>query len=149
MRWLSWLFGTRLTPEDARKAFDEQRPGLAQAFLAAAAATGKPRGLRWKSLDWEPALELCRDRASGEMVALAGVTLAFEAIEGGEMEGVAAVSNLRNATALFVHRGGRWLPTGKALFNVNPDEALARFAGQLERLTGDQGPASQELPSGP
>ncbi len=135
MSWLTWLFGSgRVGPAEARRLFEGHRGELAPAFLAAAAATGKPRGLRWSGLEWEPALELGRDRSSGEMIALAGVVLSFEAVEGGEMEGVEAVGNLRNASALFVLRGGRWLATGKAMFNLNPDEVLTRFAGQYERV---------------
>ncbi len=53
------------------------------------------------------------------------------------MEGVAAVGNLRNASAVFFFQGGQWRTTGKAVFNLNPDEALARFANQYERLQTD------------
>jgi hypothetical protein len=131
--WLRRLLGG-MSGEQARAMFDAQRESLHDEFLAAAAASGKPRGLRWVGLEWEPALELARERRGGEWVALAGVTVSFEAVEGGDMEGVAAVGNLRNATAMFVLRGGRWHATGKALFNLNPDEVLTRFAGQYERL---------------
>ena len=55
------------------------------------------------------------------------------------MEGLPAVGNLRNASAVFFYHAGRWRTSGKALFNLNPDEALARFGGQYERLT--DGPA--------
>ena len=68
------------------------------------------------------------------LAALAGVTIQFEAIEGGDMEGVAAVGNLRNASAVFFYHRGQWHTTGKAVFNLNPDEALTHFAAQYERL---------------
>jgi len=122
---------------DARALFLRQQPQLQEAFFAAAAASGKPRGLRWKACEWEPAVEFARERATGSLTALAGVVIAFEAVEGGDMEGVAAVGNLRNASAVFFFHGGQWRTTGKAVFNLNPDEALVRFQNQYERLTAD------------
>ena len=119
---------------NARELFVRQRPQLEQEFLAAAAASGKPRGLRWKACEWEPVVEFARERATGSLTALAGVVIQFEAVEGGDMEGVAAVGNLRNASGVFFFHGGRWRTTGKTVFNLNPDEALARFQNQYERL---------------
>jgi hypothetical protein len=122
---------------DARALFLSHRPQLQDAFFAAAAASGKPRGLRWKACEWEPAVELARERATGSLTALAGVVIEFEAVEGGDMEGVAAVGNLRNASAVFFFHDGQWRTTGKTVFNLNPDEALVRFQNQYERLTED------------
>ena len=117
--------------------FVRQRPLLQDEFFAAASASGKPRGLRWKALEWEPGVEFARERATGELAALVGVVIQFEAVEGGDMEGVAAVGNLRNASAVFFFHGGRWRTMGKTVFNLNPDEALARFGNQYERLKTD------------
>jgi hypothetical protein len=50
------------------------------------------------------------------------------------MEGVEAVSNLRVATAVFAFDRGHWTTAGKAVFNMNPDEALEHFRGQYERV---------------
>jgi len=50
------------------------------------------------------------------------------------MEGLPAVDNLRNASAVFFFHQGRWHTLGKAVFNLNPDEALAQFHNQYERL---------------
>ena len=60
------------------------------------------------------------------------VTISFEAIEGSDMEGVAAVGNLRNATALFAFISGEWRTAGKAMFNLNPPEILERFQNEYE-----------------
>src|SRR5262245_7949832 len=119
----------------AAAAFEGQRPELEAAFFEAAAASGKPRGLRWKACDWEPGAEFAREIATGHLVALVGVTIQFEAVEGGDMEGLPAVGNLRNASAVFFYHGGRWRTAGKAVFNLNPDEVLAHFRNQYERLT--------------
>jgi hypothetical protein len=128
------LLRPRPNAERARDVFVRQRPELERAFLEAAAVSGKPRGLRWKSLEWEPGAVFARERATGRLAALVAVTIAFEAIEGSDMEGLPAVGNLRNASAVFFFHAGRWHTTGKTIFNLNPDEALAHLAGQYERL---------------
>jgi hypothetical protein len=118
--------------ERAREMYDLQRDHLAERFFEAASTTGKPRGLRWKDCELGGAAVFARDRASRELQALLSVTIAFEAIEDSEMEDVQAVSNLRNATAVFHFRQGQWRASGRALFNMNPDEALEHFKSQLE-----------------
>jgi hypothetical protein len=120
----------------ARDEFGRQRPDLEKAFLAAAAATGKPRGLRWKSVEWAPGVTLARDRSKGKLAALVGVTIQFEAIEGSDMEGLPAVGNLRNASAVFFFDRGVWRTIGKAIFNLNPDEAIQHFKTHYERVDG-------------
>jgi hypothetical protein len=54
---------------------------------------------------------------------LSSVNLSFEAIEGGGMEDVAAVSSIRDACAVFVWRGRSWVSGGRALFNMDPEIA--------------------------
>jgi hypothetical protein len=129
-----WGLGPRLTVPQIQKQFLQQREHLEAAFFAAAGASGKPRGLRWKDCEWESEVAFARERRTRRLAALVAVTIAFEAIEGGDMEGVAAVGNLRNASAVFFYDGGRWRTTGKAIFNLNPGEAIERFKGQYERL---------------
>ena len=137
MAW-SWLtFWRRLggpNVEHARRLFQQQRERLELQFFQAAAASGKPRGLRWKAIDWESGAEFARERATGQLAALVGVTIRFEAVEGSDMEGLPAVGNLRNASAVFFFHRGRWHTTGRTVFNLNPDEALAHFGNQYERL---------------
>jgi hypothetical protein len=129
-----WGRGPRLSVPEIQKRFLQQREHLEAAFFAAACASGKPRGLRWKDCEWEDEVAFARERQTGRLAALAAVTIAFEAIEGGEMEGVAAVGNLRNASAVFFFDAGRWHTTGRAIFNLNPGEAIEHFKGQYERL---------------
>jgi hypothetical protein len=118
----------------AREAFRLQRERLESLFFDAAAATGKPRGLRWKECTFEPSMELVRERGTGLLLALAPVTIAFEAIEGGPMEGVEAVGNLRTATAVFTYTRGHWETAGKAVFNMDPSQTIAHFGSQYERV---------------
>ena len=135
-RWLEFWRLFRPTPqmEHIRRLFQQQRERLELQFFQAASASGKPRGLRWKAVDWESGVEFARERGSGRLAALVGVTIQFEAVEGSDMEGLPAVGNLRNASAVFFFHQGRWHTIGKTVFNLNPDEALAHFRNQYERL---------------
>jgi hypothetical protein len=111
-----------------------QRELLEARFVTAASATGKPRGLRWKDCAFENELELARERGTGQLVALVPVSIRFEAIEGSDMEGLPAVGNLRNASAVFYFQRGQWLTVGKAVFNLNPVEVIQHFKNQYERV---------------
>jgi hypothetical protein len=132
--WNFWRVGKEGQLDRARRLFQLQREHLEAQFLPAAAATGKPRGLLWKSCDWENSVVFARDRQSGLLVALVGVTIQFEAVEGSDMEGLPAVGNLRNASAVFFYQQGAWHTSGKTVFNLNPDEAVAHFRHQYEAV---------------
>jgi len=127
-------FGKDVQGERAQEMFKLQREHLEAEFLRAAAASGKPRGLRWSECQWEDHIEFVRERRTGQIAALVGVTIRFEAVEGGDMEGLPAVGNLRNASAVFFFHRGQWHTVGKAVFNLNPDEAVSHFKSQYERL---------------
>jgi hypothetical protein len=127
-------FGGAVQVERAREMFRLQRPQLELAFLEAAAVSGKPRGLRWKECQFDEKVEFVRERASRQIAALVGATISFEAVEGSDMEGLPAVGNLRNASAVFFFHGGQWSTVGKAVFNMNPDEAVNHFQNQYERV---------------
>ena len=106
------------SPAEARRRFDARREQLQQAFFRAAAASGKPRGLRWKSIDWQPGVELVRERGSRQLAALVGVTVAFEAVAGSDMEGLPAVGNLRHGSAVFFYHNTFDSPYGSACKNI-------------------------------
>jgi hypothetical protein len=131
---LGRLFRRRDDPRAAADLFGRERGRLEQQFFQAAAASGKPRGLRWKAVEWEPGATFARERSTGRLAALVGITIQFEAVAGGDMEGLPAVGNLRSASAVFFFHGGRWHSTGRAVFNLNPEEALAHFGRQYERV---------------
>jgi hypothetical protein len=125
---------TQVPTERARQLFEQDEARLKSLFLQAASASGKPRGLRWKECQWSELIEWIRDKHTGQLLALVGVTIAFEAIQGGDMEGVEAVGNLRNASAVFFFQDGQWQTGGRVLFNLNPDEAVTHFKGGYERI---------------
>jgi hypothetical protein len=126
--------GKEIQVERARELFLLQRERLEAKFVTAAAATGKPRGLRWKDCAFEREVELARERQTGQLVALVPITVQFEAIEGSDMEGLPAVANLRNASAVFFFQRGQWLTVGKAVFNLNPVEVIQHFNKRYERV---------------
>jgi len=121
----------------ARRDFHHQRERLEAKFLDLAGASGKPRGLRWKDCDFADGVAYARDRQSGDLCAFVGVTISFEAIEGGGMEEVEAVSNLRAATAVFRRTGEQWKTDGRAIFNLDPVQAIAHFQDTL-MLVGEE-----------
>ncbi len=116
----------------ARRQFEVQRPELQQLFFRLAAGSGKPRGLHWADAVWKPEIAFARERESGLLTAFVGVDISFTAVEGGEMESVEAVSEIRDATAVFHFRNGVWGTGGRVLFNISPAEALVRLNGQFE-----------------
>lgn len=121
--------------ERAKRDFRLQREVLEAKFFDLAAAKKKPRGLRWVECEWLDDVSFGRDRRTRMLTAFAAVNIRFEAIEGGDMEDVAAVGNIRDAAAVFHYQGGRWGTGGRALFNMNPQDALARLESQqLEPL---------------
>lgn len=127
--------GRGIQAERAQELFSLQQERLRVNFLKAAAATGKPRGLRWKDCSFDGPMALVRDRRSGQLLALVPVAIQFEAVEGGDMEGLPAVGNIRNASAVFFFQGGQWHTVGKAVFNLNPDEAILHFDKLYERVS--------------
>ena len=114
-----------------RSEFHIQRERLEAKFFELAAASGKPRGLRWTDCTFDDDVTYARHRQTGELRAFVAATIAFEAVEGGGMEEVEAVGNLRAATAVFRLERGRWQTDGRAIFNLNPAEAIAYYQDNL------------------
>lgn len=119
---------------EARRGFQLRREWLEAHFLTLASSSGRPRGLTWADCEFANPVCFARDRATGNLRALVGVTIQFEAIEGGGMEDVEAVGNLRAATAVFQFEGDRWETDGRAIFNLNPDETIRHFQHELEAV---------------
>lgn len=110
--------------------FRYQREYLEARFFDLAAQRGKPRNLRWKDCSWQSAVTFARDAQTDLLTAFVAVNISFEAVEGEDMEGVEAVGLLREAAAIFHFQDGVWGTGGRALFNMNPADALERLQGQ-------------------
>ena len=125
-RWMQ-----RREAQEATAAFRRQRETMEAKFFELASRTGKPRGLRWVKCDWQPGVAYAREAQSGLLTAFVSIELHFEAIEGGDMEDVAAVGTVRDACAMFHYQYGQWGTGGKALFNMNAGDAVAKLQGQF------------------
>ncbi len=121
----------------ALAAFRVQREQLEAKFFDLARGRGVPRGLRWIECDWLESVTFGRSVSDGTLTACAAVIVRFEAIEGEEMEDVEAVGLAREAVAVFHFQRGRWGTGGRALFNMDPQEAIVRLAGQYEPVSLD------------
>lgn len=124
----------RKEQEQALQQFRLQREFLEARFFDLAAQSGKPRGLRWLACDWLEGVAFGREKQTGMLTAFVSVNIRFEAIEGGDMEGVAAVGNIRDGSAVFHYQDGIWGTGGRALFNLGPQDALSRLANQYEHV---------------
>lgn len=131
-QFMRWYVAAEVTR--ARRTFPAQKDLVQNEFYRIASASGKPRGVRWKELQWGQQTEFLRHRQTAQICVLIGVTIRFEAVEGSDMVHVEAVNDPKNATAMFVYHQGQWHPTEKAIFNLNPDEAAEQFEEHYERL---------------
>ena len=111
----------------ARRQFQLRREWLEANFLKLASESGVPRGLTWVDCDFENAVAFARDKHSGQLRALVGVAISFEAIDGGGLEDNPNVGNLRAATAVFRYEHTRWETDGRAVFNLNPAQTIQKF----------------------
>lgn len=128
----------------AIEAFKVQREQLEAKFFDLARMQGKPRGLTWIECDWQDGVAFARGVSDRLLTAFVAVNIRFEAVEGGDMEGVAAVANVREAAAVFHYQDRRWGTGGRALFNMNPRDAVTRLEGQFEPVCTEV-PASRRV----
>ncbi len=114
--------------------FQRFEEDLQQDFFALAAGSGKPRDLRWISCEWLDELLIVVDTDSRLMSAFASVNVGFEAVEGGDMEDVAAVSTIRDGTAVFHYHDGGWGSAGRVIFNMSPERAVEHLIANSEQI---------------
>jgi len=129
--WWLWTMGRAVQAERARELFRLQHERFEEQVIAAGAATGLPRGLRWSACAITGDAVLVRDQVNGRIVALVPVVINFEPVAGSDMEDVPAAREPRPATAVFTFRRGSWETTGKVVFNHTPDETIAKFTPQF------------------
>ena len=122
----------RATVERARRLFHLQRERVEHRFFVLASRSGKPRGLEWTDCEFDDGVSFARERHSGRLQALVGVTVRFKAIEGGGMEDNPNVGLPRAATAVFQLDGADWTTAGRVIFNLNPAEAIKHHQQELE-----------------
>lgn len=103
-------------------------------FFALAARSGKPRGLRWITCEWPDDVLIVADPASQLITAFASVNVGFEAVEGGDMEDVQAVSTIRDGAAVFHYHDGGWGSAGRVVFNMPPEQAAGHLMPEAEKV---------------
>ncbi len=131
---------------EAVERFPIDRERLEAEFLDRVQSLKRPRGLKWGDIRWHDDVRFAvlqsgkaelagtRDDAEPVVLAFVSVSVRFEAVEGGGMEDVQAVSEWRDATAVFRFMEGRWQTDGQVLFNMGPEDALRRLAGECEAI---------------
>jgi len=134
MLWWFYGIGREIQQERARESFRLQHERFEKLFFEKASSTGLPRGLRWVSCAFASEAEFARDRRSRQIVVLVPVTIQFEAIEGGDMEGLPAVPQPRHGSAVMHFVKGEWTTSGRVVFNLAPTEVLSHFAADFEPL---------------
>ena len=133
--WQRWsIRRAELEIQSARQLFHRRREWLEARFLTLASQSGKPRGLAWVDCEFQDEVAFARDRTTGELRALVGVTIRFKAVDGGGLEDNPNVNNLRAATAVFRMERLTWATDGRAIFNLNPAEAIQHFQHELETV---------------
>ena len=133
LRW-AWHLLAAVKVERARELFRLQHERLEGMLLAAARATGKPRGLTWLECRIHGEATLVRDRIARQLVALVPVVIQFEPVADSDMEDVPAAREPRPATAVFTFLRGHWQTEGRIVFNLNPHQALNHFSKQLSMI---------------
>jgi hypothetical protein len=113
--------------QQAQREFRQRREWLEARFFSMAAGSGKPRGLAWTNCDFGNDVSFARDPDTDQLGAFVSVTVSFEAIEGGGMEDVEAVGNLRAGTAVFEYTGREWVTRGRVIFNLEPQQAIEHY----------------------
>ena len=118
----------------ACKLFHLRREWLEADFVTVGSRAIKPHGLQWSDCDFEDEAAFATDRSTRQLRAFVAVTVYFRTTEGGEMESGRGSTKQRDATAVFHFDGRRWLTDGRAIFNLNPLEAIEHFQHELEMV---------------
>ena len=116
----------------ARELLHRRREWLEAEFLTKASASGQPRRFVWENCEFDNAFSLARDRHSGQLRALVGVTIALAPIDEDRADGLETAVSQREATAVFHFDGTQWMTDGRAVFNLNPAETIQRYSHELE-----------------
>jgi len=125
--------------ERIRESFQLQHERLEAMFQEQALKNTSPRGLRWVSCPFTSDAVFTRMRTCRSLAALVGVTVTFEAIEGGDMEGLPAVPVPRSGSAVMFFRRGEWSTAGRVIFNLSPAEAVRLLPGEFEPIMSSSG----------
>ena len=114
----------------ARQLLRRRREWLEAEFLSLALAINQSRNLPWADCQFDVAL--ARDRQSGQLRALVGITITLEASAEDAADEEEAEWSQHAATAVFYFDGTQWTTDGRAVFNLSPTETIEHYSHQLE-----------------
>jgi hypothetical protein len=131
-----WVFSMMPTirSERARELFRLQEERLADLFLNAARETGKPRGLLWSECNFTGEIVLAKEKESQQIHALVPIQIQFQAAPESDMMENPNVEHPRVGCAVFVFDSGEWQTQGKAIFNLDPMQALECYAKNYDLM---------------
>lgn len=138
----TWLVGVLVwdewrTPVDVVAQFRSQSAAMIAAFIRRGSDSGLPRGLSWLGAEVTGAAVFVQDRDTGFVVALLPTVVRFEPVPGSDMVDVPHARDPRPVVALFTYQRGAWTTTGRAVFNLTPDEIIARSVGRYTPLVAE------------
>jgi hypothetical protein len=119
---------------EARRDFHRQRERLEAKFVQLGMVSGRSDVPRWSDCDFDDDVAYARNRSTGELSAFVAVTIEMEDSDRCVSSSSGAVSNLRVATAVFRFDHDHWETDGRAIFNLNPTEAIRFYHRDLELL---------------
>lgn len=116
----------------ARQLLHRRREWLEAEFLSLASAINQSRNLAWTDCQFDDAVALARDRQSGQLRALVGITITLAASEEDVSDEREAEWSQHAATAVFYFDGTQWTTDGRAVFNLSPTETIEHYSHELE-----------------
>ena len=129
MSILNWLRRNLLYARDEDyfpdcRVFLDNRDAMLELFHQAAMAAGKPRGLRWVSVEpvAEPVFVL--DNLDGLLLVLWPLNVEFEPVPNSEMEDVPQATGSRGVIATFSCKRRRWQTNGYGVFNMSIEKSI-------------------------
>lgn len=114
--WLTSLFRRR----DPAEEFRQDPAGFARLWFDTAARSGQPKWLTWTTH------EVTGEPLFVRTFALLPVLVTFEPIPDSPLADVPQARDPRSVVAVFTHDGRTWTTTGKAVFNLTPQQVAER-----------------------
>jgi hypothetical protein len=122
------------TVEQALAAFHIQREHQEARFLELAARRGRPAGWAWVDGEFDDRVVLACKRGTASLRALVQMTIVLEKITPFEEHGEGQQTRVQSATGVFLLSGNRWTTEGHTVLDLDPEETVDRFSGELERI---------------
>ncbi len=117
----------------ACRQFHLQRERLEARFVKLGQNRSQPGARRWIDCRFEDEVTYARNRLTGEISAFVGVNIELETSDYlGSLEPSTAI---RSGTAVFRYDGRSWDTDGRVIYDLNPQEAIYFYKGDLKPIT--------------